>query len=144
MVEFILAVFFLELTPGPNMAYLVTLALARGRAAGLYATLGVTLGLSVHAVVTVFGAGTLIQHYPWLYEILRWTGAAYLLFLAWEGWRPEKEVSPGGLICFPPQGRCSCAVSCGTCSTPNPFSSSFPLFPPSSAARRAIRPSPCR
>jgi threonine/homoserine/homoserine lactone efflux protein len=95
MVEFILAVFFLELTPGPNMAYLVTLALARGRAAGLYATLGVALGLSVHAVVTVFGAGTLIQHYPWLYEILRWTGAAYLLFLAWEGWRPEKEVSPG-------------------------------------------------
>jgi len=93
MFEFILAVFFLELTPGPNMAYLATLALARGRAAGLYATLGVGLGLSVHAVVTVFGAGTLIQHYPWLYEALRWTGVAYLLFLAWEGWF-EKENSP--------------------------------------------------
>jgi threonine/homoserine/homoserine lactone efflux protein len=94
MFEFILAVFLLELTPGPNMAYLATLALARGRAAGLYATLGVGLGLSVHAVVTVFGAGTLIQHYPWLYEALRWTGVAYLLFLAWEGWWSEKENSP--------------------------------------------------
>ena len=94
MFEFILAVFFLELTPGPNMAYLATLALARGRAAGLYATLGVGLGLSVHAVVTVFGAGTLIQHYPWLYEALRWTGVAYLLFLAWEVWWSEKENSP--------------------------------------------------
>jgi threonine/homoserine/homoserine lactone efflux protein len=94
MFEFILAVFLLELTPGPNMAYLATLALARGRAAGLYATLGVALGLSVHAVVTVFGAGTLIQHYPWLYEVLRWTGVAYLLFLAWEGWWSEKENSP--------------------------------------------------
>ena len=35
MIEFALAVFLLELTPGPNMAYLATLALARGRAAGL-------------------------------------------------------------------------------------------------------------
>lgn len=94
MFEFILAVFLLELTPGPNMAYLATLALARGRVAGLYATLGVGLGLSVHAVVTVFGAGTLIQHYPWVYEALRWTGVAYLLFLAWEGWWSEKENSP--------------------------------------------------
>ena len=76
MFEYILAVFILELTPGPNMAYLATLALARGRAAGLYAVFGVALGLSVHAVVTVFGAGTLILHYPWLYETLRSTGAA--------------------------------------------------------------------
>ena len=52
------------------------------------------LGLSVHAVLTVLGAGTLIQHYPLLYEILRWTGVVYLLFLAWEGWRPGKENSP--------------------------------------------------
>jgi threonine/homoserine/homoserine lactone efflux protein len=94
MFEFILAIVLLEVTPGPNMVYLATLALARGRAAALYATLGVALGLSVHAVVTVFGAGTLIQHYPWLYEILRWTGVAFLLFLAWEGWWSEKDNSP--------------------------------------------------
>src|SRR5580765_4157820 len=94
MFEFILAVFLLEVTPGPNMAYLATLALARGRAAGLCATLGVALGLGVHALVTVFGAGTLIQHYPWLYEALRWAGVAYLLFLAWQGWWPERENSP--------------------------------------------------
>jgi hypothetical protein len=46
-------------------------------------------------VVTVFGAGTLIQHYPVFCEILRWTGVAYLLFLAWEGWWSGKENSPG-------------------------------------------------
>jgi threonine/homoserine/homoserine lactone efflux protein len=117
MFEFILAVFLLELTPGPNMAYLATLALARGRAAGLYATLGVGLGLSVHAVVTVFGAGTLIQHYPWLYEALRWTGVAYLLFLAWEGWWSEKENSPERADLISTAGRCSCVVSYRTYST---------------------------
>src|SRR6185312_7723238 len=94
MVEFVLAALLLELTPGPNMAYLATLAVARGRTAGLYATLGVALGLSVHALVTVFGAGALIQHYPWLYETLRWVGVAYLFYLSWEGWQAEKDDLP--------------------------------------------------
>ncbi len=92
---FVLAVLLLELTPGPNMAYLATLALSHGRAAGLIATAGVACGLAVHAVVAGFGAGALIQQYPWLYETLRWVGVGYLLYLAWEGWRPDKENSPG-------------------------------------------------
>src|SRR5262245_51866569 len=91
---FLLAVLLLELTPGPNMAYLATLALARGRAAGLIATGGVALGLAVHGLVAGLGAGVLIQQYPPLYEALRWLGVGYLLYLAWEGWQTEKEVSP--------------------------------------------------
>jgi len=91
---FFLAVLVLELTPGPNMAYLATLALSRGRAAGLIATAGVTFGLSVHAIVAGLGAGALIQQYPLLYELLRWIGVVYLLYLACEGWRTEQEVSP--------------------------------------------------
>jgi len=71
MFEFILAVLFIELTPGPNMAYLAALTLARGRAAGLFAIIGVALGLSVHAVVASFGAGELLLEYPRLYQILR-------------------------------------------------------------------------
>jgi hypothetical protein len=94
MFEFILAVFLLEVTPGPNMAYLATLRLRGAAPPDCMRHSGVALGLSVHAGVTVFGAGTLIQHYPWLYETLRWTGVAYLLFLAWEGWWPGKENSP--------------------------------------------------
>jgi threonine/homoserine/homoserine lactone efflux protein len=94
VVEFILAVLMLELTPGPNMAYLAALAIARGHAAGLIATLGVAFGLSVHAIVTVFGAGTLIQQHAWLYETLRWIGVVYLFYLAREGWRPGRENSP--------------------------------------------------
>src|SRR4029078_1543208 len=81
---FLLAVLLLELTPGPNMAYLATLALSRGRAAGLVATVGVAFGLAVHAIVAGIGAGELIQHYPLLYEVLRWIGVGYLLYLAWE------------------------------------------------------------
>ena len=91
---FLLAVLVFELTPGPNMAYLATLALSRGRAAGLIATTGIAFGLAVHATVAGLGAGVLIQQYPLLYDVLRWIGVCYLLYLAWDGWRTEKEISP--------------------------------------------------
>ena len=76
------------------MAYLATLALSRGRAAGLIATAGIAFGLAVHAAVAGLGAGVLIQQYPLLYDVLRWIGVCYLLYLAWDGWRSEKEISP--------------------------------------------------
>jgi threonine/homoserine/homoserine lactone efflux protein len=65
---FLLTVLLLELTPGPNMAYLASLALSRGRGAGLIATAGVACGLAVHAMVAGLGAGVLIQQYSLLYE----------------------------------------------------------------------------
>jgi threonine/homoserine/homoserine lactone efflux protein len=77
------------------MAYLATLTLDRGRTAGLLAVVGVAAGLSVHAVVAALGLGALIGQAPSIYEVLRWTGIAYILFLVWEGWRPDRENSPG-------------------------------------------------
>ena len=77
LLTFVLAVLLLELTPGPNMAYLATLTLSRGRAAGLIATAGVASGLTVHAIVAGLGAGLLIQQYPLLYDMLRWIGQSW-------------------------------------------------------------------
>lgn len=71
------------------MAYLATLTLDRGRTAGLLAIAGVAAGLSVHALVAAFGVGTLISKAPLVYDQLRWTGVAYLLFLAWETSRSD-------------------------------------------------------
>lgn len=91
---FLVAVTILELTPGPNMGYLASLAMTRGRVAGLVATAGVACGLTVHAVVAGFGAGALIQTSVLLYEVLRWIGVGYLLYLAWEGWRSGEDIAP--------------------------------------------------
>jgi len=76
------------------MAYLAALTLDRGRSAGLLAVIGVAAGLSIHAIVAALGLGALISAAPAAYEVLRWTGVAYLLFLAWEGWQPGRENSP--------------------------------------------------
>jgi len=92
--EFILAVLLLELTPGPNMGYLAALTLDRGRTAGLLATAGVAAGLSVHAGIAAAGLGALIARAPLTYELLRWIGVAYILFLAWEGCKPDHNDDP--------------------------------------------------
>jgi threonine/homoserine/homoserine lactone efflux protein len=95
VLEFILTVLLLELTPGPNMAYLATLTLDRGRRAGLLAAAGVTAGLSIHAIITAFGLGVLISRSPVIYDMLRWTGVGYLLYLAWGTYQTNAEEDAG-------------------------------------------------
>lgn len=85
----------IELTPGPNMAYLAVLSASVGRRAGFAATLGVALGLLIVGLAAALGLTAIIANSRWLYEALRWGGALYLLWLAWEGWRGEQETSPG-------------------------------------------------
>lgn len=69
------------------MAYLVALTLDRGRTAGLLAIAGIAAGLAVHAVIAAIGLGALIGSVPLIYDLLRWIGVAYILFLAWETWQ---------------------------------------------------------
>jgi threonine/homoserine/homoserine lactone efflux protein len=86
------------------MAYLATLTLDRGRAAGLLAVAGVAAGLSVHAIVAAFGLGALIANVPSVYEVLRWLGVAYIVFLAWEAWLPHRANASAHIDAVPGRG----------------------------------------
>ncbi len=91
------------LTPGPNMAYLVSRTVAQGRAAGLVSLTGVAAGFLVYLLCAAFGITALLVAVPFAYDALRFAGAAYLLFLAWQ------SVRPGGRSLFearslPPDG----------------------------------------
>lgn len=93
LISYIATCIAIEVTPGPNMAYLAVLSAERGRLAGFAATAGVALGLSVLGALAVFGLGPLIAESRPIYETLRWAGIAYLLWLAWDGWKDaQKEV----------------------------------------------------
>lgn len=94
LAAFALTALVIEMTPGPNMAYLATLSLSQGIRAGLAAVIGVALGLSVYGVAAALGLSAIIDSSPLLYEVLRWGGAVYLLWLAWEAWTSEAETSP--------------------------------------------------
>lgn len=86
LLEFTLTSFLIELTPGPNMAYLVALSLSEGRRAGLAAVAGVTLGLSIVGVLAVLGLAAIVSASPVLQDVLRYAGSGFLLYLAYEAW----------------------------------------------------------
>lgn len=91
---FALAMVLVELTPGPNLAWLALLSASRGRATGLRAVAGITAGLSVWLLVALFGlTGTPLRSQTGL-ELLRWVGAGYLLWLAWDAVRPVPDHGP--------------------------------------------------
>ena len=94
LLTFALTCVIVEITPGPNMAYLAALSLARGAATGLAAVAGVALGLSVYGVAAAFGVSAVIENSTTLYEALRWTGVLYLLWLAWEAWATAADIAP--------------------------------------------------
>ncbi len=93
--SFILTCLIIELTPGPNMAYLAILSLREGRISGFMATIGIAFGLLFVGILSAIGVGTLISSSPFLYQSLRILGVCYLFWLAWDGWQLEKETSPG-------------------------------------------------
>jgi len=87
LAPFLLAVALIELTPGPNMGWLAMLSLMRGRMAGAAAVAGVTLGLAIWMVASAFGLTEALVIWPWLYQLVRWSGVAFLLWLAWDAWK---------------------------------------------------------
>jgi threonine/homoserine/homoserine lactone efflux protein len=85
----------IEITPGPNMAYLAALSLSRGWRTGLAAVAGVALGLSVYGIAAALGVATIIENSALLYQALRWAGVIYLLWLAWDAWSSAGDIVPG-------------------------------------------------
>lgn len=87
LLGFALAVLLIELTPGPNMAWLAGLAATEGRRSGLTAVGGVALGLLANGVLAALGLTTLLTAVPALAQGLRLAGAAMMVGLAIEAWR---------------------------------------------------------
>ncbi|HRM74402.1 MAG TPA: LysE family translocator [Paracoccus sp. (in: a-proteobacteria)] len=85
------------LTPGPNMVYLVSRSISQGRAAGLISLGGVALGFVFYMLCAAFGITALVMAVPYAYDTLRFAGALYLLYLAWQALRP------GGRSVFQPR-----------------------------------------
>jgi threonine/homoserine/homoserine lactone efflux protein len=78
----------LVLTPGPNMLYLVSRSLTQGWRAGLISLIGTALGFLVYLTAATLGLTAIFTAVPTAYTVLRFAGAAYLLWLAWAVVRP--------------------------------------------------------
>ncbi|WP_175766254.1 LysE family translocator [Burkholderia ambifaria] len=78
---FVFAVFLLNITPGPDTAYIVGRSVAQGRGAGLMSAFGISAGCCVHALACAFGLTALLAASAIAFTVIKLVGAAYLIYL---------------------------------------------------------------
>jgi threonine/homoserine/homoserine lactone efflux protein len=81
LATFLLASLALNLTPGPDMLFVIARSLGQGRRAGIVAGLGIGAGCIVHIGAAAFGLAALLALAPQAYLVIKYAGAAYLLWL---------------------------------------------------------------
>ncbi|GGH35081.1 Threonine/homoserine/homoserine lactone efflux protein [Cribrihabitans marinus] len=91
LLTFVPAALALNLTPGADMLFCLGQGLRAGPRAAVAASAGISLGSMVHVTLAGLGLGAAVAAMPWLFDVIRWVGVGYLLYLAWGaiGHRPE-------------------------------------------------------
>lgn len=87
-IAFTLICLGMALTPGPNMLYLVSRSICQGRWAGIVSLIGTAAGFVVYLLCAALGITALLMAAPIAYDALRFAGALYLAWLAWQAIRP--------------------------------------------------------
>jgi threonine/homoserine/homoserine lactone efflux protein len=79
------------LFPGPSVIYIVTRSVEQGRRAGLVSMLGVEAGGIVHVVAAALGISAIVASSATAFSIVKYAGAAYLIYLGVQRWRGGEE-----------------------------------------------------
>lgn len=74
----------LTLAPGPDITFVVTQGISRGRRAAIISALGMCSGVSVHTTAAALGISAVLYASSTAFSLLKFAGAAYLLYLAWK------------------------------------------------------------
>lgn len=85
--EFLLTSLVVVLIPGTGVIYTVTTGLFQGRYAGIAAAVGCTAGILPHLLATILGLAAILHMSALAFQVIKYIGAAYLLYLAWSMWR---------------------------------------------------------
>ncbi|QOF79225.1 LysE family translocator [Variovorax sp. 38R] len=99
---FLLAVLALFLSPGPNMAFVMSHGVAHGPRGGFAAAVGISAADLVHTLFAATGVTALVAAWPPAFDVLRYAGALYLVWLAVQalrsdgGFRPGTQAQPAG------------------------------------------------
>ena len=88
---FIVASFILCLVPGPDNIYVLTQGVTKSKKAAIVTTLGLTTGLIVHTSAAAFGISVIFQTSQLAFDILKYAGALYLLYLGYQAFKYRDE-----------------------------------------------------
>ena len=92
---FIGVAFALAMVPGPDNIFVLTQSALHGRIAGLTVTLGLASGLMFHTTAVALGVAVIFQTSQYAFSVLKYAGAAYLLYLAWKSFRASSSQFSG-------------------------------------------------
>jgi threonine/homoserine/homoserine lactone efflux protein len=82
-IEFLLTSLLVVVTPGTGVLYVMAAGISRGVRASVIASVGCTLGIVPHMLAAITGLAALLNASAVAFQVLRYLGAAYLLFMAW-------------------------------------------------------------
>lgn len=88
---FIAASFLLCLAPGPDNIYVLTQGMTKSKKAAIVTTLGLTTGLIIHTSAAAFGISVIFQTSEIAFNIVKYVGAAYLLYIAYQAFKYRNE-----------------------------------------------------
>ena len=91
LATFFTASVLLGLAPGPDNIFVLTQSALRGKGPGLIVMLGLCTGLIVHTVAVALGVAVIFQTSAFAFSALKFIGASYLLYLAWQAYRAPAE-----------------------------------------------------
>lgn len=78
---FLLACWILNITPGPDMLYVIACSVSQGRHAGLVSALGIAAGSLMQIGIVALGLASILAMVPLAYDLITWVGAGYLMYL---------------------------------------------------------------
>ena len=87
LILFAAACLALTATPGPDMLLIASRSVSQGRASGFATLAGIQVGTYCHALAAALGLSQLFLAVPLAYDVVRYAGAAYLVYLAWQTFR---------------------------------------------------------
>ena len=92
-VEFLLTSLIVVVTPGTGVLYTMAAGLSRGARASVVAAIGCTLGIVPHMVAAITGLAALLHTSAMAFQILKYLGVAYLLYMAWSTLRDKDALT---------------------------------------------------
>ena len=92
LISFSIASFLLALAPGPDNFFVLTFSAKYGKTLGLFTVLGLVSGCLVHTTLVAFGVSTLIINNDFLFSLLMYVGAFYLLFIAFKVYKSDNSI----------------------------------------------------
>lgn len=93
LLAFVPAALALNVTPGADMMLCLAQGMRSGRGSAWAASAGVSVGSMIHVTIAGLGLGAVVVAFPWAFEVIRWIGVAYLLFLAVQALRSSTKKS---------------------------------------------------